>query len=85
MKLLRVMGRPVPSKSGVMISVAVICFIASLTEWTCGSCISNCNGRYGSNVIESLFPGFLKIDRRLPVNIRVIGDSTINCYQLVDS
>jgi len=41
--------------------------------------MSSCNGRYGSRVIESLLPGFRNIERRFPVNIRVIGDSTINC------
>ena len=30
--------------------------------------------------MESLCPGFRRIDLRFPVNIRVMGDSTISCY-----
>jgi hypothetical protein len=79
MKLRRVIARPVASKSAVRVSVAVICRSASTTECTCGSCMSSCSGRYGSRVMESLWPGFRSIDRRLPVNIRVIGDSRMSC------
>jgi hypothetical protein len=30
--------------------------------------------------MESLWPGLRRIERKLPVKMRVIGDSTINCF-----
>jgi hypothetical protein len=45
MKLLRVMDRPDPSKSAFIVSGAVRCRRASVTERTCGSWMSSCNGR----------------------------------------
>jgi len=34
--------------------------------------------------MESLCPGFRRMDRRFPVNIRVMGDSTMSCYRQLE-
>lgn len=34
-------------------------------------------------MMESLWPGLRRIDLRFPVNIRVMGDSTISCVRVV--